>query len=214
MPKGESLNVEYKPMGPYMTNCYIVTKGDKSLIIDPGVGAYEWVALHAKNPVAILNTHGHFDHVWSNAETKEKLGIPIYVPKEDAFMLQNDPFSQGTPSSEPDVLIDGDQRLEIGGFKIEYIHLPGHTPGTSLIIIDDETIFSGDFIFQGSIGRVDFPYSDPLQMKKSIEKFLARFQEEMVIYPGHNEPTSVMEARSMLPGWIRHLSMTLDYARE
>jgi len=208
------LNVEYRPMGPYMTNCYIVTKGEHSLIIDPGVGAFEWVASHAKNPVSILNTHGHFDHVWSNAETKQNLNLPIYVPKEDAFMLQNDPFGQGTPPSEPDVLVDGDQAFELDGFRIEYIHVPGHTPGTSLIVIDDEMIFSGDFIFQGSIGRVDFPYSDPLQMKKSIEKFLTRFQEEMVIYPGHNDPTSVMEARQMLPGWIRHLSMTLSYARE
>lgn len=208
------MTVEFRPMGPYMTNCYIVTKEERSLIIDPGVGAYEWVAAHAKNPIAILNTHGHFDHVWSNAETKAKLNLPIYVPKEDAFMLQNDPFSQGTPPSEPDVLVEGDQRFELDGFDVEFIHVPGHTPGTSLIVIDGETIFSGDFIFQGSIGRVDFPYSDPLQMKKSIEKFLTRFQEDRVIYPGHNEPTSVMEARSMLPGWIRHLSMTLDYARE
>lgn len=208
------MNVEYKPMGPYMTNCYVVTKGEKSLIIDPGVGAYEWIQSHATNPVAILNTHGHFDHVWSNAETKEKLGLPIYVPKEDAFMLENDPFSQGTPSSEPDVLVEGDQKFEIGGFDVEYVHVPGHTPGTSLIIIDGEMIFSGDFIFQGSIGRVDFPYSDPLQMKKSIEKFLTRFTKEQVIYPGHNDPTSVTEARSMLPGWIRHLNMTLNYARE
>ena len=201
-------------MGPYMTNCYIVTKGEHSLIIDPGVGAYEWVASHAKNPVAILNTHGHFDHVWSNAETKKNLNVPIYVPKADAFMLQNDPLGQGTPSSEADVLVDGDQSFEVGGFHIEYVHVPGHTPGTSLIIIDGEVIFSGDFIFQGSIGRVDFPYSDPLQMKKSIEKFLTLFQEEHMIYPGHNDPTSVREARQMLPGWIRHLNMTLSYARE
>jgi glyoxylase-like metal-dependent hydrolase (beta-lactamase superfamily II) len=83
-----------------------------------------------------------------------------------------------------------------------------------MIVIDDAVIFSGDFVFQGSIGRVDFPYSDPLQMKKSITKFLTRFTQEMVIYPGHNDPTSVKEARNMLPGWIRHLDMTLSYAKE
>ena len=78
-----------RPMGEYQTNCYIVRIEDKEIIIDPGMGATQWVMANVTNPIAILNTHGHFDHVWSNQELKEKLNIPLYTPKGDVFLLQS-----------------------------------------------------------------------------------------------------------------------------
>jgi len=163
------MQIKIQPMGSYQTNCYIVTIDGKDLIIDPGIDATDWVLSHTDNPVAILNTHGHFDHVWSNAELKQKLHIPIYAPKADAFMLGDDPLSQGTPPSEPDHLIEGDQRVDIDGIKVTFRHFPGHTPDCSIIEIGD-VWFSGDFHFYQSIGRWDFPSSSGEDMAKSLEK--------------------------------------------
>ena len=197
------MNIKVKPMGAYQTNCYIVTTNAGDFIIDPGVGAMSWLMKNVKNPKAILNTHGHFDHVWSNKEAKEYFKIPIYVPKADAFMLENDPFGQGTPPSKPDYPVNGDKTIEIDGTKIEYIHYPGHTPGSSAIVIGD-AFFSGDFIFQNSIGRVDFPYSNPTDMKKSIKKFLA-LKRDMVIYPGHGAKTTVKIEQGRVGVWLKYI---------
>ena len=194
------MNIKYKPMGTYQTNCFIVEVDNKELIIDPGISATKWVLENVKNPIAILNTHGHFDHVWSNKELKEKLNIPIYTPKEDVFMVKNDPFGQNTPPSTPDFEVKGDKELEISGIKVKFIHYPGHTPGCSAIEIG-EAMFSGDFIFAASIGRVDFPYSNPDDMKESIEKFL-HIEENWTIYTGHGEPTNVQTEQRTLPMWL------------
>jgi len=194
------MNIKYCPMGAYQTNCYIVNVDGKEFIIDPGIGATSWVLENSKNAVAILNTHGHFDHVWSNEELKKELNLPIYVPKDDEFMLKDDPFGQGTPPSQADFLVMGDQEFDIDGIRVKYIHLPGHTPGCSAILIGD-SLFSGDFVFKGSIGRVDFPYSSPNDMKESIEKFL-HVQENWTIYPGHGESTTVKAEQKNLPMWL------------
>ncbi len=197
------MKIEGKPMGSYQTNCYIATVNGKDFIIDPGMGATSWVLKNTTNPVAILNTHGHFDHVWSNYELKEKLKIPIYVPKDDAFMLKKDPFGQGTPPSEADFEIDGDVILMIDGVKVEYIHMPGHTPGCSIIIMG-ENCFSGDFIFENSIGRVDFPYSSPEDMKKSIKKFL-KFDFDKKVYTGHGNPTTIKTEQARVGNWLNYI---------
>ncbi len=99
------MKIKVKPMGAYATNCYILTVNGKDIIIDPGMGATEWVKKEAKNPIAILNTHGHFDHIWSNKELSESLNIPIYCPKDDAFMLEKDPFNYGVPKSRASFLV-------------------------------------------------------------------------------------------------------------
>ena len=198
------MTVKKQAMGPYQTNCYIVTVDGKDFIIDPGVDALEWVKSQVKNPIAILNTHGHFDHVWSNQKVKEAFKIPLYVPKEDAFMLAKDPLEQGTPPSKPDVLIEGDELLMLEGVKVEYLHLPGHTPGNSVIMID-EGMFSGDFVFENSIGRVDFPFSSPSDMKKSIQKFIALKKEDMTIYPGHGNNTFLKVEQGRIGNWLNHI---------
>ncbi len=197
------MNIKHKPMGMYQTNCYIVEVNGREFIIDPGVDATNWVIQNSKNPVAILNTHGHFDHVWSNKELKEKLKIPLYVPKDDEFMLRDDPFEQGTPVSQADVLVDGDEEFDIDGVGVKFFHFAGHTPGCSAILIGD-SLFSGDFVFKNSIGRVDFPYSSPDEMYKSIEKFLL-VQEDWIIYPGHGEATTVKAEQKTLPMWLNRL---------
>jgi glyoxylase-like metal-dependent hydrolase (beta-lactamase superfamily II) len=175
----------------------------KDLIIDPGVESVEWVSKMVTNPIAILNTHGHFDHIWSNQALKQKYNIPIYTPKQDAFMLQKDPFGYGTPPSKADHEVESDEKLDIDGISVQYLHFPGHTPGCSAIEIGD-ALFSGDFIFQGSIGRVDFPYCDADLMKKSIAKFL-KIPYDKKVYPGHGFATTIKKEQKTLPAWLDYI---------
>ena len=195
--------IKSMPMGTYQTNCYIVSIDDKDIIIDPGVDAVSWVIENVTNPVAILNTHGHFDHIWSNQELKERLNIPIYCPKDDCFMLQKDPFGQSTPPSKADVEVDDQDIFNLDGFIFKFHHFPGHTPGCSVIEIKD-SLFSGDFIFQGSIGRVDFPYSSPSDMKKSIQKIL-QWDQDFNIYSGHGAQTTLFNEQNSLKSWLNYL---------
>lgn len=197
------MQIKIQPMGPTQTNCYIVTIDGKDLIIDPGTDATEWVIKNTNNPIAILNTHGHFDHVWSNAELKRKLDIPIYAPKADAFMLEDDPLGQGTPPSKPDFLVEGDATLDIKGIKVIYRHFPGHTPGCSIIEIED-VWFSGDFLFYQSIGRWDFPSSSGEDMAKSLEKAM-KIKEDFTLYPGHGLSTTLKAEQRIMPFWIKEV---------
>lgn len=198
-----------KPMGRgYQTNCYLLIHNDKSLIIDPGIGATEWVIENAVNPVAILNTHGHFDHVWSNAALQEALGVPVYIHALDAPMLQMDPFNLQMPLSRADVLIADENPIALEGFEFRFVHMPGHTPGTAMIVFEDR-LFTGDFLFDGTIGRTDFLGSDPKAMIRSLERFMTEFEGDRPLYPGHGIPTSEARARRFIPDYITMLQRAL-----
>ena len=190
-------------MGVYQTNCYIATVDGKDFIIDPGVNATEWVKENVANPVAILNTHGHFDHVWSNAELQKDLGLKLYTPKGDVMLLKETSWVPGLPPSTPDVEIVGDEELDFDGVKVKFRHFPGHCPGCSTIEIGD-AMFSGDFIFERSIGRTDFPYSSPSDMKKSLEKFKL-LDYDKTIYPGHGSTTTIKQEQKHSDYWINSL---------
>ena len=197
------MGIKIQPMGDYQTNCYIVTVNDKDFIIDPGVGATKWVKQYVKNPIAILNTHGHFDHVWSNKEVSDLFDLKIYTPKDDNFMLQKDPYGFGMTPSTADVLVEHDQEFDFDGVKVKFHFFPGHTPGCSAIEIDNN-LFSGDFIFNGSIGRTDFPFSSPKNMIESIDKILL-WDRNIRIYPGHGSSTTLDAERSSLNNWKNYL---------
>jgi len=197
------MQIKVQPMGVYQTNCYIATVDGKDFIIDPGVDATEWVLNNVTNPVAILNTHGHFDHVWSNAELQKKLGVKLYTPRGDVPLLTASEWMPDLPPSAPDVIVNPDEELTISGVKVKFRHFPGHCPGCSMIEIED-AIFSGDFIFERSIGRTDFPYSSPEDMKKSLEKFkLLNFDK--TLYPGHGGTTTVKQEQQYSDYWINSL---------
>lgn len=193
------MDIKVQPMGDYQTNCYVVTIDNKDLIIDPGVDALRWIKTQVTNPIAILNTHGHFDHVWSNAEVKKTYDIKIYTPKDDNFMLQKDPYGLGMPPSCADVLVEHDEEIEIQGIKIKFHYFPGHTPGCSAIQIGKH-LFTGDFIFKGTIGRFDFPYSNASSMKESIKKILT-WNDDFHIYPGHGDKTTLKSEIHTLEQW-------------
>ena len=197
------MKIKVQAMGMYQTNCYIATVDGKDFIIDPGVGATEWVRNNVTNPVAILNTHGHFDHVWSNAALQKDLGIKLYTPQGDMMLLSSSSWAPDLPPSTPDVAIVGDEELDFDGVKVKFRHFPGHCPGCSTIEIED-AMFSGDFIFQRSIGRTDFPYSSPQDMKKSLEKFKLLTYDKKV-YPGHGDTTTIKQEQKNSDYWINSL---------
>lgn len=197
------MQIKVQPMGEYQTNCYIATVDGKDFIIDPGLGATKWVMDNVTNPVAILNTHGHFDHVWSNAELQKKLNIPLYTPKGDVMLLGSSSWMPGLPPSTPDVEVEPNQEFDFDGVKVKFRHFPGHCPGCSTIEIGD-AMFSGDFIFERSIGRTDFPYSSPQEMKESLERF-KKIPYDKTIYPGHGGTTTIRQEQQYADYWIGNL---------
>ena len=197
------MQIKVQPMGIYQTNCYIATVDGKDFIIDPGVNATEWVKENVTNPVAILNTHGHFDHVWSNAELQKELALKLYTPKGDIPLLTASEWMPDLPPSKADVIVEPDETIDFDGVKVKFHHFPGHCPGCSMIEID-EAIFSGDFIFERSIGRTDFPYSSPTDMKASLQKFkLLDFDK--TLYPGHGGTTTIKQEQQHSDYWINSL---------
>lgn len=195
------MQIQSNPMGPYQTNCYILTIDGMDFIIDPGVQALDWIKAHTTNPKAILNTHGHFDHVWSNQAVKDAYNIPIYCPIGDKDFLSDDLFDIGTPSSHADYLVKPNETVVIEGISFDFLHFPGHTPGNSMIKYKDH-IFSGDFIFQNSIGRYDFPLSSPEDMKQSLKKFI-KLDYDATLYPGHGENTTIKQEQKNTPFWLK-----------
>ncbi len=193
------MTIKVQPMGVYQTNCYIATVDGKDFIIDPGVDATKWVKENVTNPVAILNTHGHFDHVWSNAQLQKDLGVKLYTPKGDVMLLSGSSWMPDLPPSTPDVEIVGDEELDFDGVKVKFRHFPGHCPGCSTIEIGD-AMFSGDFIFERSIGRTDFPYSSPSDMKESLAKFKL-LDYDKTIYPGHGGTTTIKQEQKYTDYW-------------
>ena len=190
-----------RAFGEYATNCYILKGEQGDLVIDPGQGSFAWVMQNTGKIAAVLNTHGHFDHVYDDAKL-QRMGAKIYIHEDDAFMLRTDPFETMPEPIEADVLIKGqEQSLEIAGFNVKFSLFAGHTPGSCMIEVDG-VIFSGDVIFKGSIGRWDFPFSSGAQMRESLHKIL-QIEGDFTLYPGHGPNTSLAAERQNLKYFLQ-----------
>ena len=190
-----------RAFGEYVTNCYIVKGEQGDLVIDPGQGSFDWVMQNTGKIAAVLNTHGHYDHVYDDAKLR-RMGAKIYIHESDAFMLRADPFETMPESIEADVLIKGqEQSLEIAGFNVKFSLFAGHTPGSCMIEAGG-VIFSGDVIFKGSIGRWDFPFSNGAQMRESLHKIL-QIEGDFTLYPGHGPNTSLQAERQNLKYFLQ-----------
>lgn len=191
---------------PYATNCWLLAGqgSEEAIVVDPGFSADRVRSLlraAGKRPLAVLATHGHYDHVGAGAELCGA-ELPFYIHKEDELAL-SDPeawgaggtFAVGRPA-DVRTISDGDV-LSLAGFDLEVVHTPGHTPG-SVCFRTEDLVFTGDLVFRGTVGRYDFPNSSPKAMSRSLRRFLT-FPDELEVYPGHQLPTTVAIERATNP---------------
>ncbi|MCS7096421.1 MAG: MBL fold metallo-hydrolase, partial [Nitrososphaerota archaeon] len=154
-------------------------------------------------PISIINTHGHPDHITGNRAMKEAFSIPILIHEGDAHMLEAPGrrfaraygFNVDTPPADK-LLRDG-EKIQFGGQALKVLHTPGHTPG-SICLLGEGGIFTGDTLFAGSIGRVDFPESSESEMQKSLEKIKV-LPDSLGVYPGHGPTTTIGEEKRANP---------------
>lgn len=191
------MQIIQRELGPVQANCYVLIEDHHALIIDPGdhFGDLDSI-LQETNSVleAIVLTHAHFDHIAGVDEILEKHKIPLYLnPFEFDFL--SDPnlnasqnfFRYTICNAKPIALKEG--LNQIGHFNVEALFCPGHSIGSTVLIINNK-MFSGDVLFQGSIGRVDLNTGSEYAMRKSLNK-LKKIKTNMDIYPGHGPKTTL-----------------------
>jgi len=183
-------------------NCYILYNPDKreGLIIDPGAEGSHLIKFIKQEKISInyiVNTHGHPDHIGANRKIKEHTNAPILIHQYDAPMLAKSGsvlsliFPVEFSSPPADTFIKDGDLIECAGMKLKVLHTPGHTPGGISLLIDD-SIFTGDTLFSGSIGRSDLPGGSPQVLLNSIKKILS-LDENLIVYPGHGPATTVSQ---------------------
>jgi len=190
----------------FETNCWLIAADgtDDAVVVDPGYSpelVRAMLGREGKRPVAVLATHGHFDHVGSAAEFCGD-ELPFYIHEADAPALA-DPVAWGAGYASPPVpvkdvrTVTGGDVLTFAGFAIEVVHTPGHTPG-SVCFLTDGWVLSGDLVFAGAIGRSDFPNSSPGDMDQSLRRFL-ELPDTLDVLPGHGPRTTVGRERQRNP---------------
>ena len=199
--------LEIRSMG---VNCYIVgcEKTKEVAVIDPGGNPRAILKLLEDNDLTatfIINTHGHIDHIGANRAIKDATNAQILIHEKDAKMLVNEvsnlSFMMGAKVTSPpaDQLIAEGDIIEIGEtVKLEVIHTPGHSPGGVCLKVGN-IIFVGDTLFQGSIGRTDFPGGSHKELIKNIKEKLLCYADDVVCYPGHGPATTIGIERKYNP---------------
>jgi hydroxyacylglutathione hydrolase len=198
-------------VGQVAENCYLFrTDGsDRALIVDPGEEAERILAAVDGLGVdveAILLTHTHFDHIGAVAPVARATGATVYCPEIEVPVLADImsfvPWPGFGPyeSYDADETVSGGERLSLAGLEIDVLFTPGHSPGHVTYAIPDEAaIFSGDVLFQGSVGRTDLPGGDWGTLLESIRSLVEGYPEETVVYPGHMGITTLGAERATNP---------------
>jgi hydroxyacylglutathione hydrolase len=205
-----SLEVEMLSVGPIAENCFLVRRegSDRVVVVDPGEeGARILAAVEAMGATveAILLTHTHFDHVGAVAPVAAASGAPVYCPEIEVPILADimsftyegfGPFE----SYDADETVRGGETLELAGLELDVIFTPGHSPGhVTYSARGERAIFSGDVLFQGSVGRVDLPGGDGPTLIESIRGLLDSHPDETVVHPGHIGITTLGAERASNP---------------
>ncbi len=192
------MEIKVLPLGDIQVNCYLVSTEKAALVVDPGFYSQkveEFLKENSHKERMILLTHAHFDHIGGAEQLRNKTGVNIAIgEKENAFL--SDPsvnlsglFSVSLKPFSADVLLKDEEILNIGDLKIKVIHTPGHTLGSVSYLIDD-VLFSGDTLFNSSIGRTDFPTGDFAILSQSIKK-LYELNSDITVLSGHGEATNL-----------------------
>jgi glyoxylase-like metal-dependent hydrolase (beta-lactamase superfamily II) len=205
-----SLEVRQLTVGPIAENCFIVRSegSGKALVVDPGEEPERILAeieQMGATVEAILITHCHFDHVGAVAPLARATGAPVYVPEIETPVLA-DIMSFTMPGFGPyegyeaDEVVKGGEALELAGLTLDVHFTPGHSPGhVTYAVRDEAALFSGDVLFQGSVGRVDLPGGDGPTLLRSIQSLLDGHPDETAVYPGHMGATTLGAERATNP---------------
>jgi hydroxyacylglutathione hydrolase len=187
-------------LGPIGTNCYAVRAAqdaEEAVLIDPSGESAQLqpeLARIGARCVAILITHGHWDHLVGVADLAEATGAPVHMAEDERTLLEDinsfAPFSFELRPYTPDVLLQGDETLELAGISFQTLRVPGHSPA-HLAFYADGCLFSGDVLFAGSVGRTDLPGADWDTLLESLRTLTDRFPPDTTVYSGHGPPTTL-----------------------
>jgi glyoxylase-like metal-dependent hydrolase (beta-lactamase superfamily II) len=210
------MDVRSFTVGPVAENCYFLRSdgASEAIVIDPGdeaqllLGAIDELGLDVK---AILLTHTHFDHIGAVAPVAAATGAPVYCPVIEVGVLA-DVMSWVPPgfgpfeSYEADETVAGGERLELAGLQIEVLFTPGHSPGhVTYSIPAEQALFSGDVLFEGSIGRTDLPGGDTAILMRTLAELVAAHPDDTRVFPGHMGLTTIGRERATNP-FLRELA--------
>ena len=205
------MDVRMFTVGPIAENSYIFRRdgSDRALIVDPGDEADKLLDAIRELGVTldgILLTHTHFDHIGAVAPVAKATGAEVWVPEVEKFVLDDInsfvPWPDLGPfeSYDAEHTLKGGERLELAGFEVDVVFTPGHSPGhVTFSIPDEQAIFSGDVLFQGSVGRVDLPGGDWPTLADSIARLLEALPDETRVLPGHMGETTLGTERHSNP---------------
>jgi hydroxyacylglutathione hydrolase len=206
-----SLEVQMLTVGPLAENCFVLRRqgSDRCLVVDPGeeperiLAAAEAMGAQIE---AILLTHCHFDHIGAVAPVARASGAPVYCPQLETPVLADVMSFVPMPgigpyeSHEAEHTVSGGEALELAGMTIDVVSTPGHSPGhVTYSVRGEEAIFSGDVLFQGSVGRVDLPGGDGPTLLRSIRTLVDSHPPETDVYPGHMGMTTLGAERATNP---------------
>jgi len=206
-----SLDVHRLTVGEIQENCYLVRlpEDDRAVMIDPGedpgrlLGALEELGVTLE---AILLTHTHFDHIGAVAPVARATGAPVWCPEIEvpvlADIMRFVPWEGFGPyeSYEADRTVAGGETLELAGITFEVLFTPGHSPGhVTYAVAEHDALFSGDVLFDSSVGRVDLPGGDWATLERSLALLLETYPDETTVYPGHMGVTTLGRERASNP---------------
>jgi glyoxylase-like metal-dependent hydrolase (beta-lactamase superfamily II) len=200
----DELEVYALPLGPLQANCFIVVRGDRGLVVDPGDEAHVVAGVFRElgfAPAAVLLTHGHFDHFGGVAPLAREFGMPVYIGEADAGQMADGGLGAlGGFDVEPfdgAVTLRGETELPLA-IPVLAIPTPGHSRGSYTYAIDGH-LFVGDLLFQGSVGRTDLPGGNMDQLLDSVRTLVRRFPPDAPVHCGHGPDTSLGRELALNP---------------
>lgn len=188
-------------------NCYGVLSEDAAVVVDCGKyddSVAKFLNDNSDKARLILLTHAHFDHISGADKLREKTGVPIAIGKTESYNMCDPDYNfskrlrnKVAPFS-PDYTIIDEQTVTVGDLKIKAYEMPGHTKGSMVYLVGDN-LFSGDVLFKQSIGRTDLVSGNDEEMRESLERMMWLFGDEIKVYPGHDQPTTIGDERKYNP---------------